>query len=123
MADQTLPIVESPTIADIQLPLPVQFNGLDQPVLSGYLPSNTELFVLRAGDRMTGALEIEINNLETVFTDFGTSTAALVLVVDLSEDFVATNSIAYGMVTSMSNGSSDADQTLVDIQIGPHTSS
>ena len=40
MADEVLKIVESPFIADVTLPLPVQFNGLDQPVLPNYVQNN-----------------------------------------------------------------------------------
>src|SRR5258708_13810929 len=33
----TLKIVQSPTIEDANLPVPVHFNGIDQPVLSNYV--------------------------------------------------------------------------------------
>ncbi len=37
MSDQTIKIVQSPVVTDVPLPLPVHFNGLDQPVLDSYV--------------------------------------------------------------------------------------
>lgn len=40
MATDSLQIVRSPFITDIALPLPVHFNGLDQPVLDNYVQTS-----------------------------------------------------------------------------------
>ena len=40
MADESYKVVQSPTIPDAELPLPVHFNGIDQPELTNYVQTS-----------------------------------------------------------------------------------
>ncbi len=41
MADAQLKIVQSPTIQDVELQVPLHYNGLDQPILTNYVQSTS----------------------------------------------------------------------------------
>src|SRR6266576_4902248 len=40
MADESYKVVQSPIIPDAKLPLPVHFNGIDQPELTNYVQTS-----------------------------------------------------------------------------------
>ncbi len=131
MADQTLKIVQSPVITDAQLPLPVHYNGLDQPILNDYALGGD--FVKKSGDSMTGALIIKGDDIDNTLhsvsnimrsagsdTLVGGMTRLLAGVVVSSSGTVLTNNDASSILAELAVGDqfpTDGNYTGIDIYI------
>lgn len=120
MADQTLKIVQSPVVTDVQLPLPVHFNGLDQPILDGYALAGD--YVKKVGDTMSGRLSIHTELPLSQEGDPPSQTISLYVHGVLSGTDEAVDTRLYGILVNLENGSS-VPNLLVDLQIGVQTAS
>jgi hypothetical protein len=115
--DQAAKAVYFPEIPGTQQLLTTEDQRLSgQDLLPASTPADRildEPWVLRAGDTMTGALGIVVDNSASLV-----STHLLKITGSMSDDFTALNSRLNGIKINLSSNSSDENQTLIDVQIG-----
>lgn len=121
MSDQTLKIVQSPVVTDVQLPLPVHFNGLDQPILDDYALATD--YVKIAGDTMTGRLFVGVIQSDTFSAD--EAVAAVKITPEFSNGYTPSGSATPHLVAlsvdQTFDGSPVSGFEFIDIGIGINT--